>query len=61
MGYTSSISKHSRKVFPNSKNGICNTIISHVNSNESNNLNTSNSDNGILMSNFTHSNVQNII
>ena len=35
------------------------TVISHVNSNESNNLNTSDSYNVIGTSNITHSNVQN--
>ena len=41
-----------------SKKRRCNTIISHVNSNKSNNLNISNSDNDVGTSNLHHINVQ---
>ena len=44
-----------------SRKSRCNTAISHVNSNESNNLNTSNNDNVIVTSNLTHGSVQNNI
>ena len=40
-----------------SKKWRCTTVISHTNNNESNNLNTSNSDNVIGTSNFPHSNI----
>ena len=42
-----------------SKKRIFTTVNSHVNNNESNNVNTSNSDDVIGTSKFTHSNVQN--
>ena len=54
MGYTLLISKDVRKVLYKFKNRICTTITSHVNRNESNNLNISNGDNVIGMSKFPH-------
>ena len=60
MGYTSSIGKHGREVFPKCKKITSTTILLHVNSNESNNFNTSNSDNDKVMSNFPHSNIKNV-
>ena len=59
MGYKSSRKKHSRNILYKSKNRRCTTVISHVNSNESNNLNMSNGDNVIETSKTPHSNVQN--
>ena len=47
------------KIFSKCKKRIYTTIISHINSNESNNLNTSNSDNVIVTPKFPHGNVQN--
>ena len=41
------------------KNRRCNFVHSYVNSNESNNLNISNTDNVIGTSNFPHINIQN--
>ena len=49
--------RHVRKGFQTYKKRRCTTIISHINNNKSNNLNTSNSDNAIVMSTFPHSNV----
>ena len=49
MEFMLSRRKHDRKVFPNSKKSICTTVNSHVNRNELNNLNTSNSDNIIVL------------
>ena len=40
MGYKLSRRKHVRKVFLKSRKRRCNTVISHLNSNELNNLNT---------------------
>ena len=59
MGCTSSGSKYLRKVLSKYNNRRCATNISHVNNNESNNLNTSNDGNVIGTSNFPHSNAQN--
>ena len=44
--------KQGRKIFYKSNKSRCTTVNSHVNSNESNNLNTSNSDNVIGNSNL---------
>ena len=44
MGYTSSIRKHERKAFTDAKKRIRNAIISHINTNESNHLKSSNID-----------------
>ena len=59
MVFVSSRIKQGMKVLYKSKNRRCTTVISHVNSNESNNMNTSNSDNIIGTSNLPHGNVQN--
>ena len=59
MGHTLSIRKNDSKVFPNPKNRKSTNIISYVNSNKSNILNTSNSDNIIGTSKMPHRNVQN--
>ena len=59
MVFTLSRRKHVRKVFFRSKKRICTTINSRVNSNKSNNLNESNSDNGIGNSSLPCINVQN--
>ena len=58
MGYTLSIRTQGRKFAYISKNRICTTVNSHINCNESNNLNTSNSYNVKGASNFPHDNVQ---
>ena len=47
MRYKSSRRKHNKGVLSNSKERICATVISHININESDNLNTPNSDNVI--------------
>ena len=59
MGYTLSRRKHGREVLSKSKKRRSITIISHSKSNESNHLNTSNSDNFIGTPNFPHTKVQN--
>ena len=57
MAFTSSRRKHGRKVFPKSKKRRCTTVTSHVNSSESNYLNTYNRDNVIGNSKITRINV----
>ena len=57
MAFTSSRGEHGRKVFPKSKKRRCTTVTSHVNSTESNYLNTYNRDNVIGNSNIPHINV----
>ena len=57
--FTLSRRKQSKKILYKSKRSRCTTVISHVNSNESNHLNTSNSDFGIGTSNLPHINVHN--
>ena len=59
MGYTSLRGKHNRTVLYMSKKSRRTTTISHINSNKSNNLNTSNGDNVVGTSKFTNRNVQN--
>ena len=61
MAFTSSRRKYDRKVTYFFKKRRCTTVILHVNSSESKNLNTLNSDNVIGTSNFPHINVQNEI
>ena len=57
MAFTSSRRKHGQKVFPKSKKRRCTTVTSHVNSSESNYLNTYNRDNVIGNSNIPYINV----
>ena len=59
MVFMSPRRKQVRKVLYYPKKRRYNTVISHVNSNESNNWNISNSDNLILASNLPRSSVQN--
>ena len=59
MVFTLSIRKQGRNILYKSINSRCTTMISHVNTNQSNIFNTSNSDNLIGTSNIPHSNVQN--
>ena len=59
MGYSSSKMKHDRKVLNRDNQRRRTAIISHVNSNESNNLKTSNIDYVKIISNFTYYTVQN--
>ena len=58
MVLTFSRRKHGRKVSYKSNKRIWNTVNSHVNSSESNNMNTWNSDNVIGNSNLPNTNVQ---
>ena len=58
MAFTSSRGEHGQKVFPKSKKRRCTTVTSHVNSSESNYLNTYNRDNVIGNSNIPCINVQ---
>ena len=51
MGYIYQRRNHGRKVLAKAKDAICTNIISHVNSNESNNLQTLNIDNVKITSN----------
>ena len=51
--------EHGRKVLYKSNKRRCTTVISHVNSNKSNHLNTSNSDDVIGTSNLTQINSEN--
>ena len=60
MVFTLSRTKQVRKVLHKSKKNRCTNIISHVNSNKSNNWNIQKSNNLIGTSNFPHSNVQNV-
>ena len=53
--------KQGQKVLYHSKKSKFTTVISHANSNKSNNLNAPNSNNLIVASNLPHSNVQNEI
>ena len=57
MAFASSGQKNGRKVFPKSKKRRCTTVTSHVDSSESNDLNTYNSDNFIGNSNIPRINV----
>ena len=57
--FTLSIRKQGQKFLYKSKKSRYTTMISHVNRNESNNLNTPNSDNILGTSKFSHSNIQN--
>ena len=59
MGYELLRKKHVLMVLFKYNKRRCTSIISNVNSNESNKLNISNWDNVIYMSKFPHSNVQN--
>ena len=59
MEYSSSKMKHDRKVLNRDNQRRRTAIISHVNSNESNNLKTSNIDYVKIISNFTYYTVQN--
>ena len=61
MVFVSSRKKQGWEFFYKSKKSRCTTMISQININESNNLNTSNSDNIIGTSNLPHSNIQNNI
>ena len=58
MAFTPSRSKHERKVLSKSKKRGCTIAKSHVNSSESNSLNTSNIDNVIGTSNLPHINAK---
>ena len=57
--FTSSIRKKYRKVLYKYNNRRCTTVISHVNINESNILNTPSSDNAIVTSILPHGKVKN--
>ena len=57
MAFMLSRQKHGEKVFPKYKKRRCTTVTSHVNSIESNDLNTYNSDNFIGKSNLPRINV----
>ena len=57
MAFTFSRRKHGRKVFPKSYKSRCTIVTSHVNSSESHDLNTYNSDNFIGNSNIPRINI----